>query len=616
MDAHTTRRAERWGAWGLTSVVVLTLAAAGFTRELAAGVLVAATAALVVGLVAARVRPPGNRRRWLMRWPLAALAYLVAFGQLAPTAGSLAAGFYVVVFVYIGIVAHARVGLLLLPVPALAIWSVLDLPTSQAVVRLSAAMLAVAMASQMPARLMESLAQRRRELALEHEAVLAAQSQATAQASKFSRVFEVSPVGMGLADEHGRFAEVNPALSDLLGRSPAELIGSGAEPFLHPDDRAENGRVEELMDASEDGVVELDQRFVRPDGSVVSTWVTLSPISGPDGERWTMAHVIDVTDRSRAEDEARHAQLLTEVVARIAQATQRADDPRPVAIDGMAELTGADAVFVIEEGTPGVLVVTHARGADVRGTEMRLDRLSVTSHVWSTGESHAVADLAADPMVNPALAQLVAAHSALWQPVTGADGTVAVLMAAWRSPTDLAPHRDTMAALATEVAAALTAEGMRVALERTAVTDGLTGLLNRRGWDRSVAPLMAQTLDRAQTMVLAMVDLDHFKAYNDSHGHGAGDDLLVAVADLLTSTLRTSDVVSRWGGDELAAALPACDLDAARSIFERFRAEMPAGQTCSVGLTACRPGETVAQAMARADADLYAAKAARPSVER
>jgi diguanylate cyclase (GGDEF)-like protein len=135
-----------------------------------------------------------------------------------------------------------------------------------------------------------------------------------------------------------------------------------------------------------------------------------------------------------------------------------------------------------------------------------------------------------------------------------------------------------------------------------ASTDPLTGLANRRAWDDRIAGLLAT---RSRVAVL-LLDLDHFKAYNDTYGHLAGDDLLVTFARALTSLTRPDDLVARWGGEEFVVGLR--DGEDPEAVAERLRRCVPRGQTCSIGLVVARPDESGADVMQRADAALYRAK--------
>ena len=108
-------------------------------------------------------------------------------------------------------------------------------------------------------------------------------------------------------------------------------------------------------------------------------------------------------------------------------------------------------------------------------------------------------------------------------------------------------------------------------LESLAQNDGLTGVPNHRTMQDRLRGEFARCQRGAHPLSFLLLDIDHFKAYNDAHGHPEGDEVLRMVAALLTSEARTSDVVARYGGEEFAVILPDTDLDSALAIAERFR---------------------------------------------
>jgi diguanylate cyclase (GGDEF)-like protein/PAS domain S-box-containing protein len=145
-------------------------------------------------------------------------------------------------------------------------------------------------------------------------------------------------------------------------------------------------------------------------------------------------------------------------------------------------------------------------------------------------------------------------------------------------------------------------------LNSLARTDELTGLLNRRAWDEELSRELARAARESGHVCVAMLDLDGFKAYNDAHGHHAGDELLRAVARTWRGHLRVTDVLARYGGEEFAVAFPAWPLETALVVVERLRTDIPAGQKCSAGLVAWNGTETAADLLGRADEALYEAK--------
>ena len=162
--------------------------------------------------------------------------------------------------------------------------------------------------------------------------------------------------------------------------------------------------------------------------------------------------------------------------------------------------------------------------------------------------------------------------------------------------------------------------------------DSLTGLLNRKTFDDQLAKMLQQsaleqdaplpgqperrlTLDEEPKHWLAVVDVDHFKLVNDKFGHLYGDEVLILIANLMTSSFRSQDRVFRFGGEEFVVLLRSTTLENAQKIIDRFRTNVEAnvfpqvGQvTVSVGFVAIIPHESPVTILGRADQALYYAK--------
>jgi two-component system cell cycle response regulator len=154
-----------------------------------------------------------------------------------------------------------------------------------------------------------------------------------------------------------------------------------------------------------------------------------------------------------------------------------------------------------------------------------------------------------------------------------------------------------------------------------AITDGLTGLYNRRYMESHLATLVEQAAGRGKPLSLLVLDIDYFKSINDTHGHDAGDDVLREFAVRVKKSIRGIDLACRYGGEEFVIVMPETDMAVAALVAERIRRRI-AGEpfaisqganaidvTLSIGLAALgSPNDTGATVLKRADQALYRAK--------
>jgi diguanylate cyclase (GGDEF)-like protein len=145
-------------------------------------------------------------------------------------------------------------------------------------------------------------------------------------------------------------------------------------------------------------------------------------------------------------------------------------------------------------------------------------------------------------------------------------------------------------------------------LDALAHNDALTGVPNRRAWDLELARRMANARRTGEEVVVAILDLDHFKRFNDQYGHQAGDRLLKEAAAAWRAQLRGADLLARYGGEEFGICITGMSATAAASLLERMLAATPLGQTFSGGVAAWSGDEAPERLVARADAALYEAK--------
>ena len=160
---------------------------------------------------------------------------------------------------------------------------------------------------------------------------------------------------------------------------------------------------------------------------------------------------------------------------------------------------------------------------------------------------------------------------------------------------------------------------LRASLERL-VKDPLTSMHNRRYLEQHLGPLVAQNSERGRPVSLLILDIDHFKAVNDTYGHDVGDEVLREVAHRISSGLRGIDLACRFGGEEFVAAFSGADAAVALQISERLRRKIadepfpittdkgPLTVTISIGVATSVAGDTAQTLLKRADLALYRAK--------
>jgi diguanylate cyclase (GGDEF)-like protein/PAS domain S-box-containing protein len=182
-----------------------------------------------------------------------------------------------------------------------------------------------------------------------------------------------------------------------------------------------------------------------------------------------------------------------------------------------------------------------------------------------------------------------------------------------RTSATFAPDEGLVYARSTDVSELKQIEAEREALlgevQDLARRDALTGLPNRRALSEMLPREMARARRSGSPLCVAIVDIDHFKVYNDTYGHLAGDEVLRELAIAWDTALRGEDTIVRFGGEEFLVVLPDTDAEAAAEVVERLREATPREQSCSAGLAAWDAVESVDDLLSRADKALYMAKA-------
>jgi diguanylate cyclase (GGDEF)-like protein len=312
------------------------------------------------------------------------------------------------------------------------------------------------------------------------------------------------------------------------------------------------------------------------------------------------------------QDEFIEVTLLAEVVA-----TQHAISTSDFDLDAvMSEivtqtrrLTRADgAVVEMVEGDE--MVYRAAAGSSERHLGLRLKIASSLSGLCVTsGEIVLCDDSETDPRVDREATRKVGARSMVVVPLRHRDRVAGVLKVSSRRPRAFGERElRVLQMMADVLGSAIVRAELLGRLAVAATTDAVTGLPNRRSWEERVPLEVARARRLRMPFTVAVLDLDHFKAYNDEHGHSAGDRLLADCGRLWVAELREVDHIARIGGEEFGLALPGCAATEAVDVLARLREATRPVRTVSAGIAEWDRVESWTELVARADTALYRAK--------
>jgi len=447
---------------------------------------------------------------------------------------------------------------------------------------------------------------------------------------------------VAMLDTEGRRLYNSPSYNSVFGDK--DLAGTDSFREIHPDDRERVQRVFRETVASGVGQ-RTHYRFLLADGSIryiESQGDVIKDAAGKVAQVVVVAR--DITERKEAERalEASNRQLLATVrelerrqrqnlvlgkLGDMMQMCKSAEESRGVVAQYVDELFPDTSGNLYLRNFANDLLETAAAWGDAGPAG---DPVIGKDDCWALrrGQLHVVEE----PNSKLVCSHLIVppAGPCLCAPILG-NGEVLGMLHVQLGPEEahlprpvrqrrLASQQAWALTVAENIALALANLRLRESLSAQAVRDSLTGLYNRRYMEQALEREVLRASRNGRTVGVLMLDLDHFKNFNDRHGHEAGDMLLRVLGDFLVSHVRAEDIACRHGGEEFVVILPEASPAMSRSRAEElwkgvqglhvnFHGELLRGVTASVGVAAFpEHGKTTAELLRAADAAMYAAK--------
>jgi diguanylate cyclase (GGDEF)-like protein/PAS domain S-box-containing protein len=459
-----------------------------------------------------------------------------------------------------------------------------------------------------------------------------------ASEARYRRLFETAKDGILILDaDTGRISDANPFLQDLLGYSHAELLGKRLW---------EIGPFRDIT-ASQDAFRELQTKeYIRYDNLPLETkrqdHIQVEFVSNVylvDGTRVIQCNIRDITDRHKAENDFRKAhEDLLNLVTELKKV-----DGEMKSLNRMNDLlqtctTQEEAYHVVGvmmselfAGRNGFLAIFHSSDQNLQwvarwGDEAPVEEIFSLEDCWALrrGQPHHVIDSQGGLLCRHFVHRPENGYLCVPLTVQGKTlGLLSLLGGAVKKGDHQAREHQLAVMVGEAIKLSLSNLNLRTRLREQATRDPLTGLYNRRHLDDSLSRELHRARRGKAPLCIAMLDLDHFKNFNDTFGHQAGDLLLRELGQVLREKLRRSDIACRYGGEEFVIVMPDSSIADTRQRVEEIRGlvkklEIRYGEqllgtiTISAGIAGTREqgGITMREILHAADTALYAAKQA------
>ena len=405
---------------------------------------------------------------------------------------------------------------------------------------------------------------------------------------RFHNAFEHAVIGMALLALDGRFLTVNPSLCGIAGYTAQELLATNFQAVTLPGDLEHD--LEQMRQMLEGEILsyEVERRLAQRRGGEAWILLSVSLVRDAGGAPlYFLAQMQDITKRKQAESELQDAH--EKLKAWVGELERRTTEMSLVGEMGelLQSCRSVSEAYKIMARTirqlfpemSGALFAMHAEHDQVEAVlswgTVRTETFFSPDECWGLRRNRMhVAQPCED-----GFSELICAHlsaplpgSSMCLPLMAQRETLGLLHLVCEDAQEIPDDRQQLArTVAEQIALALANLHLQERLRNQSIRDPLTGLFNRRYLEESLEREINRAQRGQKSLGLIMLDIDHFKRFNDTHGHDAGDAVLREVAVLLNGQLRKADVACRYGGEEFTLILPEADAEAALHKAEQLR---------------------------------------------